>query len=94
MNSLQNKINEILQQADIEGLVGIGAPKDEYAQESILINAAIEDMESIERTVENIESAISVIWASAFELSPPEMQVRRESIRRVAENIYSLMLQE
>ena len=87
MNSFVTRINHILQQEDIEGLIEAGAPSDEYASEADAIAKMITNLS--EQNRENLENAIYTYWEEVFNLSADEMILRREAIQRVTVNILS-----
>lgn len=82
-----NYINNLLVSEDIEGLIELGAPEDEYIQEAEDIHFAIDKLGEPERTKENILAIISIIWMKNFELNQNDMELRLESLENIADNL-------
>lgn len=80
-------ISSILHQEDIEGLLAIGAPDDEYESEAAEIAAAVAALEPSELTVVNIIAIVSQIWSRSFNLSAVDMQLRAGAITHAAQAI-------
>ena len=79
-------INTLLIQEDIEGLIALGAPSDEYEAEARMIADAIAALSREQFNEENIVAIIALAWAT-FELSPDELGLRLPHIRNVARHI-------
>ncbi len=80
-------IDDFLKKEDIEGLIEIGAPMDEYSSEAKMISEALEELALSEITAEKIVSAISAIWMKNFNLSEADLALRRPHIEVVAKKI-------
>lgn len=81
MNSLVSHINKILQQEDIEGLIEVGAPSDEYLSEAEAIALMVSN--GVEMDAQNLENAIFAFWGNIFNLADNDMNLRRDAIHRV-----------
>lgn len=80
-------MNEILVREDIEGLIEIGAPVDEYEHEAAQIAAAITLLEHDQRTEENILAIITLLWMKSFNLSKEDIKLRGPAFLRVVQAI-------
>ncbi len=80
-------IKTILREEDIEGLIQIGAPADEYNSEAREIASAIARF-GPNTTKEQLMQAVEEVWKDSFgPLSGSEIEVRRDAFRRVAQRI-------
>lgn len=80
-------INALLCERDIEGLIELGAPLDEYESEAKIIAEAVSDLTVEQRTEENILAIVTVVWAKYFELSPNELELRLPNLKDLAAQI-------
>lgn len=62
----RTKIEEILREADIEGLIEGGAPDDEYDSEAEEITSALEKILPEKMTEDNILLIVCDIWTESF----------------------------
>jgi hypothetical protein len=85
----REKIDSMLQAEDIEGLIGIGAPTDEYVGESLKIFLGLENLETTLVTLDDILSVIRQVWRESFDLREDELAKREDAFRRVALEISS-----
>jgi hypothetical protein len=84
MTNLQNTIREILNREDIEGLLGLGAPADEYSTEAELISQAIENGQ-VELHEEKLNELLRETWQKMFgPFSEEEINKRQSALERVA----------
>lgn len=67
MNNIYNRINELLQKEDIEGLLEFGAPNDEYSSEAMEIASLISSIDKNRLTEDIIISLISDVWSKYFD---------------------------
>ena len=80
-------IKTILRDEDIEGLIQIGAPADEYNSEVREIEGAIARF-GPNPTEKQLTQAVEEVWKDSFgPLSDSEIEVRRDAFRRVAQRI-------
>ena len=80
-------IDALLQEEDIEGLINVGAPKDEYSFEAEKISVALSEMDNDELKRENIVAVITLLWMQSFNLSQTDMIRRAPAIDRVVNRI-------
>jgi len=72
---------DLLRQEDIEGLIEMGAPSDEYDSEAEEVVTALAE-ESL--TEEKIVSVISSVWSASFNLDDEDIEARLPAFRIVA----------
>lgn len=87
MNTDWKIINSYLQSADIEGLIEIGAPTDEYESEAKDIARGLAEISKQDWGQADIVAIISLIWARSFNLAADDMAKRLPAIQQVAEKI-------
>ena len=88
MNITTSQIDEILIKEDIEGLIEIGAPIDEYSDEAAQIFEIISKFEEEDFTEDIIKSAIILVWMQSFNLDEDAMNLRMDHVKNVAKMIY------
>jgi len=76
-------INALLAEEDVEGLIGAGAPSDEYSDEAAQIAVVLLQLEHEQLTEDIILSAVSLIWLKNFELSEQDMKLRIPALERI-----------
>jgi len=80
--------NELLRQEDIDGLLSMGAPVDEYGLEAEMIVNRVGEAESNspthEATREEIEAIIRSVWKEMFGLSEDQLLHRHGAFQSVA----------
>lgn len=87
MTALLKIIEEILNREDVEGLVGLGAPEDEYHAEAELIGQAIENGQ-VKLQEEELNELLRGIWQKMFgPFSEEEMKQRQPALERVARQL-------
>jgi len=92
MTNLQSAIREILNREDIEGLLEIGAPADEYSIEAELISQAIENGQ-VELQNEKLYELLREIWHKMFgPFSEEEIKKRQSAFERVARQLAATSL--
>ena len=82
-------IDNLLRQGDIEGLIELGAPEDEYHSEAEQIVSALRELNDDEVNSNNIAAIISLIWTTSFNLSEEDLLLRTEAIEQTATQILS-----
>jgi len=60
------QIQHVLNDEDIEGLLGVGAPSDEYESEARMIAKAITEASEAELTEERLIAVVRSTWAEMF----------------------------
>ncbi|MBV8708333.1 MAG: hypothetical protein JO182_21910 [Acidobacteriaceae bacterium] len=88
-----SRIDAILQAEDIEGLLELGAPKDEYSHEAARIQSGLEGLRSDDPTEDQVSALIVSVWENAFDLSDQDIKKRSPAFRRVARQILETCLQ-
>ena len=80
--------NELLRHEDIEGLLAMGAPDDEYEPEAEMIVSRVREAESNtpthKITREEIEAIVSSVWKEMFGLSEDQLGQRRQAFQSIA----------
>jgi RNase P/RNase MRP subunit POP5 len=88
MNISLSAIDDILRKEDIEGLLHLGAPKDEYSREAKKIRFVLEQMSEGGVGEEDISAAVARIWQDSFgPFTDDDIQKRAETFRSVARQI-------
>jgi hypothetical protein len=81
-------IREVLNSEDIEGLLKVGAPADEYESEAQMIATAIKQTSESEVTEEQLSRIVRRVWAEMFgPFSEGEIEKRSAAFRQVARKI-------
>ncbi len=88
MSSRLDLINELLRFEDIEGILSIGAPRDEYESEAEMIADRIGEAEQRacdgKITREEAASIVAAVWKEMFALSDDQLLLRREAFDSIA----------
>jgi|ERR1700676_1192219 hypothetical protein len=79
-------IKNILREEDIEGLIKLGAPADEYNSEAKEIEAAMSRLGD-NPSEEQVVQVLKDIWKDSFDLSTEDIELRRDTFQRVARRI-------
>lgn len=90
MSTLSRAIATVLLQEDIEGFIKAGAPTDEYMNEAAQVAAAIQLLDTEQRSLDNILAILAAVWVKNFEISTAEFELRLPGIRQAAQAIYQL----
>jgi len=81
-------INELLRFEDIEGLLSMGAPDDEYESEAEMladrIGEAEEKSPDHKITREEVENIIATVWMETFGLCDEDFRRRKKAFAAVA----------
>lgn len=80
-------ISELLRYEDIEGLLSMGAPDDEYESEAEMIAdrvGEVEERSSEKITREEVEEIVAAVWKKRFGLSDAHVQRRRDAFAAIA----------
>ena len=87
MNRLDH-INELLRHEDIEGLISMGAPNDEYESEAEMIADRLGEAElkAAHRRITRgeTEKIIREIWREMFDLSDEQLRQRQAAFEAIA----------
>lgn len=87
MSTDWKNISFYLQSADIEGLIEIGAPADEYESEAQDIAHALAELPKEDWREHDVVAIISLIWARSFNLASDDMTKRLPAIQELAGRI-------
>ena len=89
--SIFRDVKKALDEEDIEGLLAIGSPGDEYDGEASQIESLVaQKSEFGKRRLDkaDLENLIQSIWASQFgPFSNDQIKLRQPAFRRIAEKI-------
>jgi hypothetical protein len=80
-------IDNALRAEDVEGLLELGAPNDEYSHEAKTIASELEQLTPGTESEDGIAAVIAKVWAKSFELSDEDLDKRYSALRRVARQI-------
>lgn len=81
-------VEEVLKSEDIEGLLELGAPTDEYADEARRIISALAKVEMEDLTESTIITAIQKTWMESFgPFSDADIQKRMPAFQQLARHI-------
>lgn len=84
-------IEAILRFEDIEGLLALGAPSNEYYNEASEIQAALENLDVHEATHDRVKILVMETWERAF---GPFFEEEREKRKPVLERVVNGILSE
>ncbi len=80
-------MDNALRREDIEGLLELGAPQDEYSRVAQIITDVLLGSNAVELTEENIMRIVTRIWMEQFSLDAGDTAMRLPAIRRAAQQI-------
>jgi hypothetical protein len=90
--SIFRRIKDVLDSEDIEGLLALGCPKDEYDGEASLIEDRIAKATGFGEGkigVAEIEGIVREVWQSQFgPFSDEQLEIRSPAFWRVAGKLY------
>ncbi len=73
---------------DVEGLLTLGAPGDEYYNEANDISSALSSIEADQLTQSNIITIISKVWEKYFgPFSPEDINKRTSAFQHIAQRL-------
>jgi hypothetical protein len=85
-----DQIRDILNQEDIEGLLRLGAPNDEYETEAKMIAEALAEQKEL-ADEDRLSALVRVVWIKAFSpFSEAALSKRAPAFSRVAKNLKAL----
>lgn len=82
-------IDNALRAEDVEGLLELGAPNDEYSHEAKTIASELQELTPGTESEDDIAAVIAKVWAKSFELSNEDIDKRHTALRRIARQILS-----
>ena len=88
MNRLDH-INELLRHEDVEGLISMRAPNDEYDSEAKMIADRIGEAESSHGKITRDEARriIRSVWKEMFDLSDEQLRMRQDAFEAIANRL-------
>lgn len=77
---------------DVEGLIGGGAPDDEYDQEATDIAQKPKDLEFSKTRIDHalVLKVLTDVWGRSFNLQGVELEGRRENLSKLAGRVEEL----
>ncbi len=87
-------IDNALRSEDVEGLLELGAPSDEYSHEAKTIASALEELTPGAASEDGIAAVVAKVWARSFDLSDEDLDKRYAALRRVARQILAFYLED
>ena len=82
-------VNSALQTEDVESLLALGAPNNEYVFEAEQITKALDVLGDGQLTTTNIVAIISLVWAKSFNCSALDIEQRMPAFQRIAQKLVS-----
>lgn len=81
-------VDVILRTEDIEGLLALGAPEDEYSDEAAEIQAALEQLDDDKVTGDQISALVMDVWDRSFgPFSGEDIQKRQAVLQEIVRRI-------
>lgn len=80
-------LNNLLEKEDIEELISLGAPSDEYSKEAASIAASITKLQKDQRNEGAITAIIAMVWSQNFDKAPKDIEKRMEAFKRIAKKV-------
>jgi hypothetical protein len=80
-------LEELIQNADIEGFIAKGSPADEYDLEVDSVLKVLQQIPPGLATGTRIISLFEDVWRKAFSLSEDEIMDRREAFEEIADKL-------
>ena len=81
------KMQNLLREADIEGLIGAGAPNDEYDSEAQIMVQALSELSEKEMTIEGVLIIVAEIWRQSFDLDNADICLRQSAMNSLVQKI-------
>jgi hypothetical protein len=81
------RIKLALQHEDVEGLIELGAPSDEYDTEALAILSALQAMPTSELNQSSLAAIIAVVWAESFGRTEEEIKQRMPAFLSIANRV-------
>lgn len=88
LNIRTEDIERIFRDADIEGLIGNGAPDNEYDSEAQQKLEAIARLAPDDATEDRIAGIIRLVWSKSFNRGDDEISLRMPAFKQVAHKIH------
>jgi hypothetical protein len=78
-----------LQHEDVEGLIELGAPDDEYDSEAQAVLSALQAVPVSEFEQSSLAAIIAVVWAESFGRVEEEIKLRMPAFLSIANRVLS-----
>lgn len=79
----KQSILQLLNEADIEGLLAVGAPADEYETEAEDIFQALQAIQPKNLSADAILAVVVSVWANSFGLDESAIRQRHDAFRNI-----------
>ena len=79
-----SKVKAALREEDVEGLIKLGAPADEYDSESKEIASAVGALNKNQFTEDNIVAVLALVWTKSFHCLAEDIEKRMTAFHRIA----------
>ncbi len=86
----EHEIKKLLDREDIENLLALGAPNDEYESEAEMIHIALKKLsrdQPQEITPDRIIGIIKKVWQQMFDHDDQQLATREPAFRKIATQI-------
>ncbi len=92
MAALLKEYKDLFAEHDVEGLIGEGAPRDEYDQEATDVAQKLQDLKSAGTKLDHavVLNVLMEIWGKSFNLKSAELETRREKLTKLATKVEEL----
>jgi hypothetical protein len=88
MDISQNNLRELLNSEDIEGLLALGAPDDEYADEVRILASALSQIDGDDIPEDAVAEVVRRVWIRAFgPFTDADIERRSAAFRHLAHEI-------
>lgn len=85
-------VQQVLNDEDMEGLLRLGAPLDEYQTEAEMISKAIAQVSESELSGEHLTAVVRTVWTEMFgPFSEQQSQQREAAFQRVARRLLTVI---
>jgi ATP phosphoribosyltransferase regulatory subunit HisZ len=81
----------VFAEQDVEGLIALGAPRDEYDSEATEVAQKLKDLESVVQVDHAaVLKVLLDVWGVSFNLKGAELERRREELTKLASKVEAL----
>ena len=91
MTTRLEQVRELLRSEDIEGLISMGAPADEYDSEAEMVAERVQRAESVawngRLARDEVIAILASVWKEMFDLSDRELAPRRDAFETIATRV-------
>lgn len=79
------EFKRLFAEQDVEGLIALGAPHDEYDSEATEVAQKLKDLKSAMKVDhEAVVKVLLDVWSASFDLEGDELEQRREELTKLA----------